>query len=66
MMCLERSMFHSPSKNNNFMPILYVNEYDELSNTYTFESSELSLYAENGNWSMAMIGIFSVIVTLNS
>lgn len=48
-------LFYSPNKNNHISAFLYINEYEELSNTYIFESEELSRYAEFGDWNLAMI-----------
>lgn len=48
-------LFYSPNEANNIMAFLHIDEYDELSETYTFESEKLSRYAENGDWQLVMI-----------
>lgn len=48
-------MFESPSANNNLHAFLYITEYEELSNTYVFESQEISRYAEIGNWNLILM-----------
>ncbi|MFS0575337.1 Ig-like domain-containing protein [Sporosarcina sp. 179-K 3D1 HS] len=47
--------FKSPSNNNFFSTYIYVDEYEELSKTYIFDSNELSRYAEHGNWYLESI-----------